>query len=77
MPPAEIQPALPARERPQTYVLDNEAIGTGAAHSAYHQLCSHIKFVVRPEYLVTIHTMALTVPSAIGTRHAEAYLNGN
>jgi hypothetical protein len=29
MPPAEFEPAIPAREQPQTHALDRAATGTG------------------------------------------------
>jgi hypothetical protein len=44
MPPAGLEPAIPASERPQTYALDRAAIGIGQG-----QLYLYLFYVIKTE----------------------------
>jgi hypothetical protein len=60
MPPAGFEPTMPARERPQTHVLDRAATGTG--RFSYHETLTQVLilfYLYNLWYIISFSSLAV------------------
>jgi len=61
LPPSGFEPAVPARERPQTYALDSPPLGTATRPHAPKKFClpQYCCEKVRPQYRLSLFSQKL------------------